>query len=97
MWNFRCGGGWARMADHAIHPLIHLVTHPDEAIRSLEAAAKVIHCHVGDHLDRNALDLLQPIKRASTLQEPDAAGTAFRAWTEVQGLLLVPPEDEKAA
>ena len=56
------GGGWARMAEHAIHPLIHLVTHPDEAIRSLEAAAKVIHCHVGDHLDRNALDLLQHMR-----------------------------------
>jgi hypothetical protein len=38
-----------------------------------------------------------PSKRASTLQEPDAAGTGFRAWTEAQGLLLVPPEDEKAA
>jgi hypothetical protein len=70
------------MAEHAIHPPIHLVTHPDEPIRSLEAAAKVIHRHAGDHLDRNAQDLLQQIKRASTLQEADAVGTAFRAWAE---------------
>jgi hypothetical protein len=30
------------MAEHAAHPPIHLVIHPDEPIRSLEAAAKVI-------------------------------------------------------
>ena len=85
------------MAEHAIHPPIHLVTHPDEPIRSLEAAAKVIRRHAGDGLDRNAQDLLQQIKHASTLQEADAAGTAFRAWAEAQGLLLVPPEDGKRA
>ena len=85
------------MAEHAIHPPIHLVTHPDEPIRSLEAAAKVIHRHAGDHLDRTAQDLLRQIKRASTLQEADAVGKAFRAWAEAQGLLLVPPEDGKGA
>jgi hypothetical protein len=58
------------MAEHAIHPPIHLVTHPDEPIRSLEAAAKVIRRHAGDYLDRNAQDLLQHIKHASTLQRP---------------------------
>jgi hypothetical protein len=87
----------ARRAEHAIHPPIHLVTHPDEPIRSLEAAAKVIRRHAGDYLDRNAQDLLQQIKHASTLQEADAAGNAFRAWAEAQGLLLVPPEDGKRA
>ena len=74
----------ARMAEHAIHPPIHLVTHPDEPIRSLEAAAKVIRRHAGDYLDRNAQDLLQQIKHASTLQEADATGNAFRAWAEAK-------------
>ena len=71
--------------------------HPDEPIRSLEAAAKIIRRHAGDYLDRNAQDLLRQIKHASTLQEADAAGKAFRAWAEAQGLLLVPPEDGKRA
>ena len=83
------------MAEHAIHPPIHLLAHPDEPIRSLEAAAKIIRRHAGDHLDRNAQELLQQIKHASTLQEADAAGSAFRAWAQAQGLLLVPPEDGK--
>ena len=76
------------MPEHAIHPPIHLVTHPDEPIRSLEAAAKVI---------RPAIMSMHRIKRASTLQEDEAAGKAFRAWAEAQGLLLVPPEDGKRA
>jgi hypothetical protein len=37
----------------------------------------------------------QQVKHASTLQEADIAGKAFRAWGEAQGLLLVPPEDGK--
>jgi hypothetical protein len=89
---FAGGDRLARMAERAVHPPIHLVTHPDEPIRSLEAAAKVIRRHAGDHLDPNAQDLLQ---HASMLQEADAAGNAFRAWAEAQGLLLVPPEDGK--
>jgi hypothetical protein len=85
------------MAEHAIHPPIQLLTHPDEPIRSLEAAAKVIRRYTGDYLDRNSQDLLQEIKHTSTLQKADAAGKAFRAGAEAQGLLLVPPEDGKRA
>ncbi|HEX2354778.1 MAG: hypothetical protein ACM30D_15130 [Hyphomicrobiales bacterium] len=81
------------MAEHAIHPPIHLVTHPDEPIRSLEAAAKVIRRHAGDHLDRDAENVLRQIKSAKTLEQAEAAGKAFRAWAEAEGLLLVPPED----
>ena len=81
------------MPEHAIHPPIHLITHSDEPIRSLEAAAKVIRRHAGDHLDHTAEDVLRQIKRATTLEQADAAGKAFRAWAEAQGLLLVPPED----
>ncbi len=81
------------MAEHAIHPPIHLVMHPDEPIRSLEAAAKVIRRHAREHLDRNAETVLRQIKSAKTLEQADAAGKAFRAWAEAEGLLLVPPED----
>jgi hypothetical protein len=42
-------------------------------------------------------DLLHRIKDASTMEEADAAGKAFRAWAEAQGLLLVPPEDDEGA
>ena len=62
-----------------------------------EAAAKVIRPDAGDHVDPNARELLHRIKRASTLQEGEAAGKAFRAWAEAQGLLLVPPKDGKRA
>ncbi|TMJ88867.1 MAG: hypothetical protein E6G76_09495 [Alphaproteobacteria bacterium] len=85
------------MAEHAIHPPIHLVTHPDEPIRSLEAAAKVIRRHAGELPRPQRAGLLQQLKHASTLQEAEAAGNAFRAWAEAQGLLLVPPEDGKRA
>ena len=53
--------------------------------------------HVADHLDRNAQDLLQQIKRASMLEKAEAAGEAFRTWAQAQGLLLVPPEDGNRA
>ncbi|TMJ95151.1 MAG: hypothetical protein E6G77_21140 [Alphaproteobacteria bacterium] len=85
------------MAEHAIHPPIHLVTHPDEPVRSLEAAAKVIRRHAGDQLDRKAEHVLHQIKSAATLEQAEAAGKTFRAWAEAEGLLLVPPEDRKRA
>lgn len=85
------------MPEHAIHPPIHLLTHPDEPIRSLEAAAKVVRRHAGDHPDRKAQDVLDRIKRASTLEQAEAAGKAFRVWAQAEGLLLVPPEDGKRA
>jgi hypothetical protein len=49
--------------------------------------------HAGEHLDRNAENVLRQIKSAKTLEQADAAGKAFRAWAEAEGLLLVPPED----
>ena len=75
-----------RMAEHAIHPPIHLVTHTDEPIRSLEAAAKVIRRQAGDQRDRRAEHVLHQIKSAATLEEAEA-----------EGLLLVPPEDGRRA
>jgi hypothetical protein len=67
-----------------------------EPIRSLEAA-KVIRRHAGDRPNGKAQELLHRIKGASTLEEADTAGKAFRAWAEAEGLLLVPPEDDGRA
>jgi hypothetical protein len=85
---------WPAMAEHAIHPPIHL---PDEPIRSLEAAAKVVRRHAGRHPDRKAEGLLHRIENASTTAQAEAAGNAFREWAEAEGLLLVPPEDHEGA
>jgi hypothetical protein len=40
---------------------------------------------------------LHQIKSAATLEGAEAAGNAFRAWAEAEGLLLVPPEDGRRA
>src|SRR5258708_33384843 len=40
------------MAELAIHPPVHLVTHPDEPVRSLEAAAKIVRRHAGEPMER---------------------------------------------
>jgi hypothetical protein len=82
------------MAEHAIHPPIHLASHPDEPIRSLEAAAKVVRRHALGHLDRKAERLLHRIEAALTAEQAEAPGKAFRDWARAEGLLLVPPEDE---
>src|SRR5262245_15654478 len=87
------GRRWPPMAEHAVHPPIRLVTHSDEPIRSLEAAAKVIRRHAGHHLDPNAENVMRQIKGVTTLEQAEAAGQAFRAWAAAEGLLLVPPED----
>ena len=72
---------------------VHLKAHPDEPIRSLDAAAKVIHRHVAGRADEQAQDVLRRMADASTPAAVSAAGAAFRAWAEKEGLLLVPPED----
>jgi hypothetical protein len=51
----------------------------------------------GGHLDRKAEELLHRIKGALTPEEADAAGKAFRAWSEAEGLLLVPRDDDERA
>jgi adenosylmethionine-8-amino-7-oxononanoate aminotransferase len=81
------------MAELAIHPPVHLVIHPDEPIRSLEAALKVVQRHAGENRDHRTQGLIRRLESASTPEEADEAGKAFRAWAEEHGLLLVPPED----
>jgi hypothetical protein len=82
------------MAELAIHPPVHLVLHPDEPVRSLEAAAKVVRRHAGPIMDRNTEGLLRRLETAVTPEQAEEAGRAFRAWAEAHSLLLVPPEDK---
>ncbi len=67
--------------------------HPDEPIRSLEAALKVVQQHASENADRGTEALIRRLESASTPQQADEAGKAFRAWAEQHGLLLIPPED----
>jgi hypothetical protein len=83
------------MAELAIHPLVHLKTHPDEPVRSLEAAAKVVQRHAELPMDRTTEGLLHRLETAVTPEQADEAGKAFRAWANAHDLLLVPPEDKK--
>jgi hypothetical protein len=81
------------MAELAIHPPVHVITHPDEPVRSLEAAATFVRRHGGDLTEPHTQGLLYRLERASSPEEADDAGRAFRAWAEMHHLLLVPPED----
>jgi hypothetical protein len=81
------------MAELAIHPPVHLVMHPDDPVRSLEAAAKIVRRHAGEPMDRATEGLLHRLETAATPQQADEVGKAFRAWAEAHGLLLIPPED----
>jgi len=81
------------MPETALEEPIHLNTHPDEPIRSLDAAAKVIHRHVGGRLDPKAIAVLRRMADASTPAAVADAARAFRQWAKDEGLLLVPPED----
>jgi hypothetical protein len=82
------------MASFAFHPPVHLRADPDTAIRSLDEAAEIVRKHAGDHADPRSEGVLHKIEAASSPEQAEAAGQAFRAWAEEQGLLLVPPEDK---
>ncbi|MBV8793217.1 MAG: hypothetical protein JO237_14345 [Pseudolabrys sp.] len=81
------------MTDFAIHPPVHLRADPDTAIRSLIEAAAIVRKHGGDQGDRRATSVLYRLESASTPEDAEEAGSAFRAWARAEGLLLVPPED----
>ena len=92
IWNFYARVAVAAHGGARYSSPIHLVIHPDEPIRSRRRRKS----SAGGHLDRKAEELLHRIKGALTPEEADAAGKAFRAWSEAEGLLLVPREDERA-
>jgi hypothetical protein len=77
----------------AIHPPVHLTLHPDEPIRTVDDAIKVIERH-GRHPESTETQvLLIQLARARTQDEVERAGNSFREWARREGLLLVPPED----
>src|ERR1700730_1022931 len=77
---------------HAIHPRFTsssiIPDIPDEPIRSLEAAAKVVRRHAGDRLDRKTEELLRHIKGATTLEETGTAGKAFHLRSRIAAIAL---------
>jgi hypothetical protein len=80
----------------AIHPPVHLVVHPDEPIRTLDDAIKVVERHAPDLSAADAQTLLRRLGDAATSEQVEAAGQLFRDWARRTGLLLVPPEDSAA-
>jgi hypothetical protein len=81
------------MTDFAIHPPVHLTSHPDEPIRSLEAAERYVKRHMEGRVDAGAVEVIRRLESVRTSEEADAAGQAFKQWASHAGLLLVPPED----
>jgi hypothetical protein len=77
----------------AIHPPVHLVIHPDEPIRTVDDAIKVVERHAPDRSAADVQELLRQLARASTSEAVEAAGRRFREWAQRTGLLLMPPED----
>jgi hypothetical protein len=85
------------MAEAAFHPPVHLKTHPDEPIRTIEAAAKVVRRHQEKHQDQRSAEVLARLENVITIADAEAAGRMFSDWAKAEGLLLVPPEDRPAA
>jgi hypothetical protein len=84
------------MAEAAFHPPLHLKTHPDEPIRTIEAAAKVVRRHQEKHQDQRSAEVLARLENVISVADAEAAGRMFGDWARSEGLLLVPPEDEAA-
>jgi hypothetical protein len=61
---------------------------PDEPIRSLEAAVKVIRRHARDRLARKTEEVLRHIKGATTLEETGTAGKAFHLRSRIAAIAL---------
>lgn len=83
------------MAGIALHPPVHLIIHPEEPIRSVDDAVKVIERHARDPQSPEAQALMLELSRARTPVEIGRAVQVFREWAADEGLLLVPPEDKE--
>jgi hypothetical protein len=68
--------------------------HPEEPIRSLEAALRVVRQYAGEGPNKLTEGVIHRLEAATTPHQADEAGKAFRAWAEAQGILLIPPEDK---
>jgi hypothetical protein len=77
------------MATFAIHPPVHLNQHPDEPIRSVEAAIAFVERHLAQH---GSAGVLEKLAGATNPAAAERAGQSFRDWAEREGHLMVPPE-----
>ena len=68
------------MAEKALDQPVHLNIHPDEPVRSLDAAAKIIRRHTAGRIDEKARAVLGAIADASSPRGISAASGAFRRW-----------------
>ncbi len=81
------------MASLAIHPPVHLTIHPDEPIRTVDDAIKVVQRHARDPQNRETQRLIAALNHAQSQEQADRLAGSFRDWARAEGLLLVPPED----
>ncbi len=79
------------MPDFAIHPPVHVTTHPDEPIRSVSAAIKFVRRHDEDRQDPQTIELLARLEGVSNADAADGAGWAFAEWAGERHLLLAVP------
>jgi hypothetical protein len=72
---------------------VHLRTHPDAPIRTVDDAVKVIERHGRGAVPPDAHALMLELTRAATPAELAFATELFLRWAASEDLLLVPPED----
>ncbi len=77
----------------AFHPPVHLVLHPQEPIRTIDDAVKVVERHARNRSAPEVHALLLELTRAQTQERVETAARVFEEWARREGLLLVPPED----
>jgi hypothetical protein len=82
------------MSGYALDPPVHLRAHPQQVIRSLDAAAVVVRQYAREHFDSAAESVLHRLEGAVTPSEAREAANAFRAWADRAGVSLIPPEDQ---
>jgi hypothetical protein len=70
------------MAEKALDQPVHLNIHPDEPVRSLDAAAKIIHRHTAGRVDEKAQKVLRAIADATSPRGVAAVSGAFRRWAK---------------
>ena len=83
------------MPELAIHPPVHLTLHPDEPIRSVEAAIKVIERHLETQPDPPSIELVARLRAIDTPDRSAEASLAFARWARERGLLLSPPTETR--
>ncbi len=84
------------MASLAIHPPVHLTSHPDEPIRTIEDALKVMLRHAREPESRETQRLVAALDHVQSQEQADRVAVLFRDWAQAEGLLLVPPEDRRS-